>query len=236
MPDGSPTHTVTTFGVCPDGRIGLLNRARSVVSPSGAAPPPFFPPTDGVTALAAAMEQLCGSHGLAYSPCPLGPLPAVAADGHAPAHLPLILTCDGASVGATFRIRQLAAAALLPPVTPRTPPASTTGPHNAGGGGRAGGGGVGKGGGRGRRRPVDLDAVASAAQRARIVRNRELAARCNARKKALREAARASRAASKGGVVGGGAAAGGAAWAEGVAAEARVREGKRGPPSRPGGG
>jgi len=192
MSDGSLLHTVTSFGVRPGGHIGIFSRSRSVVRPSVAASPPSFPPTDGVTALAGAMELLCGSHGLAYSPCQLGPLPAAAADGKAPAHLPLILTCDRSSVAATFRIRGLAAKALLAPVTPRAPPSSAAGVRDGRGHQQAGDEGVRKHSGRGRRRPVNLDALPSDAHRARIVRNRVSAARSNAGRRALRNAARAS--------------------------------------------
>jgi len=236
MPDGSLTHTVTSFGVRPGGRIDILTRSRSVVLSSVAASPPSFPPTDGVTALAAAMQLLCGSHGLAYSPCPLGPLPAAAAVGQAPAPLPLILTCERSSLAATFRIRGLAAAALLPPVTPRAPPASTGSVRDGQGHQPAGGGGVRKGGGRGRRRPVDLDALASNAERARVVRNRVLAARCNARRRALRAAARALGAPARREEAGEGAAASGGPLDGGVASQGTDPSGDSRPPLRRGGG
>jgi len=208
---GAASHTITALGVGARGGLALLHRARALIVPSQ--PPAAaaaFAPTDGVTALAAAMEGLSGSYGLAYAPCPVGPAAAAAtaADGGATQLVTLVLTGARASVAGAFRMRRAAVAALVPLATPRAPPDVSGAAPDAAGGPRARGGGGDASGCRcgGRRRPhrkrVDVATVASAAERERIVRNRVAATRSNAARKARRDAARAALDAQRRAVVG----------------------------------
>jgi len=189
--NGGSTTTFTTLGIDAGGRLGVFNRSSAVLEPSAPMPPPAFPPTDGVTAVATALRQSLGAFGLAYAPCAVGPGAPAAAGGGAPALVSMVVTSGPASVASTFRLRRMAAAVLLPPAVPRAPPPPVAGAPRGWGGGADGRGGWGAPR-RVRRKRVDLDAVPSAAARARIVRNREAAARCNAARKAARAAAAAA--------------------------------------------
>jgi len=184
---GSATH-FTTLGVDAGGRLGVFSRSSAVLAPSAAMPPPAFRPTDGVTAVATATHQSLGSFGLAYAPSVDGAELPTAAGGGTRELVSMIVTSGPASVATTFRMRRMAAAVLVPPGAPRAPPPPRVVSPGGGGGDGDGRGGQGRAR-RLRRRRVDLDAVPSAAARARIVRNREAAARCNAARKAARVAA-----------------------------------------------
>lgn len=192
---GSDTHTITTLGVGA-GALLLLNRMGAVVEPSEPRAALTFPPTDGVTAVAALTAALSGNYGLAYAPAlPPGVVARAPADGEGgggglPQLIPLVLHCTMASAVTTFRMRSLALAAVRPPPPPplrrlcagnreralAAPTAAHTHPRE-----------------RGARRPrrarLDLATISDAATRARIVRNRAAAARCNAARREARLAA-----------------------------------------------
>ena len=198
-PDGGIGHTITTFGVDGVGRLWILARSRAVMTPATppSSPPPAFSPSDGVTAVAAAIQRFSGSYGMAYAPCGPATTPAVSAAGALPEMLSFVFVGGPSSVAATFRLRQMAVSKLVPLLTPRALPDPPSSHPDGDGTGRRGDGDDGaldgRGGGRrGRRRRVDLAAVTSAAERARIVRNRAAAARCNAARKAARAAAHAA--------------------------------------------
>lgn len=190
--DGSFMHLLTTMGVDESGRLGIISRSSAVMVPATPRPPPTFRPTDGVTALATAMEQMSGSFGLAYAPCLPGPAKTASPSGDLPPLLSLVLTSSLSSVAATFRMRRLAAALLVPPVAPRGAPAFAICPPPATGDERDMKRDGVPNGRRSRRRRIDLDSVTSAAERSRIMRNRAAAARSNAARKAAREASLAS--------------------------------------------
>ena len=200
-PDDGIAHTLTTFGVDGFGRLWILGRCRAVITPATppSPPPPAFSPSDGVTAVAAAVQRFSGSYGMAYAPCGPAPTPGVTADGALPEMLSFVFVGGRSSVAATFRMRRMAAAEWVPVPTPRALPGPPSSHPDGDGRGRRGdgngddGASAERGGGRhGRRRRVDLEAVPSAAERARIVRNRAAAARCNAARKAARAAAHAA--------------------------------------------
>jgi len=123
---GAASHTITALSVGARGGLALLRRTHALMVPAQpAAPAAVLAPTDGVAALAAAVEGMSGSYGLAYAPCPVGPAAAAAAsapDGGATQLVPLVLTCARASVAGAFRMRRAAVAALVPLAAPRAPP------------------------------------------------------------------------------------------------------------------
>ena len=225
------SHTLTTFGVDIFDRLWILGRCGAVITPATppSPPPPAFSPSDGVTAVAAAVQRFSGSYGMAYAPCGPAPTPGATADGALPEMLSFVLVGGRSSVAATFRMRRMAAAEWVPVLTPRALPGPPSSHPNGNGRGRRGdGNGVDdasaeRGGGcRGRRRRVDPEAVPWAVERARIVCNRAAVARCNAARNAARaavhaaergsdgwgeEATKSSFVAARGGLGGGGAAA-----------------------------
>ncbi|GAB0494749.1 hypothetical protein MMPV_006045 [Pyropia vietnamensis] len=175
LADGGGTHIMTSLGVSGNGSLTLLNRMDAVMTPSTPRPAPFFPPVDGVTAIASLTRSMYGAYGLAYAPAvPVGSAGAAAS----PQLLPLVLQCTPASAATTARMRCRAVAALVPPAgPPRLLGAGDTERARAKPqvGAR-----------RSRRLRLDLEGVSSEAVRRRIVRNRASAARSNAARRQVR--------------------------------------------------
>ena len=176
--EGNFMHFLTTMGVDEGGRLGIISRSSAVMAPSTPRPPLSFRPSDGVTSLATAMEQMSGTFGLAYAPCLPGPAQTILPSGDLPPLLSLVLTSSMSSVAGAFRMRRQAVALLVPPVAPRGAPAFAVCPPPAPGYGRDDGRDGTPNGRRSRRRRIDLGSVTSAAERTRILRNRAAAARC----------------------------------------------------------
>ncbi|OSX73049.1 hypothetical protein BU14_0382s0010 [Porphyra umbilicalis] len=95
--EGNFMHFLTTMGVDEGGRLGIISRSSAVMAPSTPRPPLSFRPSDGVTSLATAMEQMSGTFGLAYAPCLPGPAQTILPSGDLPPLLSLVLTSSMSS-------------------------------------------------------------------------------------------------------------------------------------------